>query len=133
MLGEAEARAPEPQAGELPLSPPPLLRQVVAGVALGDLLERLVRSVERAMPGSIASVLLVMDGHLRLGAAPNLPEAYNRAADNHPIGEGYGACGTAAHRGALVVCADLQVDPLWKNYRDIARRYELGACWSMPI
>ena len=133
MRGEVEARTPRPPATELPPLPPPLLRQVVAGVPLGQLLDRLVRSVERMAPGLTASVLLVIDGHLRLGAAPNLPEAYNRAAENHPVGEGFGSCGTAAHRRQLVVCEDLQVDPLWKNYREITSRYQLGACWSMPI
>src|SRR6185369_14412782 len=100
---------------------------------LAQTLDRLVRAIEQRAPGMTASVLLVQDGRLKLGAAPHLPEAYNRAADNHPIGEGYGSCGTASHRGALVVVEDIQTDPLWKNYREIARRYRLGACWSMPI
>ncbi len=133
MLGEAEARGTQSPSGELPLSLPPLLRQTAAGVALGELLDRLVRSVERAIPDSNASLLLVMNGQLRLGAAPNLPEAYNRTADSLPIGEGFGSCGTAAHRGQLVISPDLQIDPLWRNYREIARHYQLGSCWSMPV
>jgi PAS domain S-box-containing protein len=110
-----------------------LLRDMSAGYPLPRILENLVRSVEGRAPGLLASVLLVEGGRLQLGAAPSLPEGYNIAADNHPIGEGFGSCGTAAHRRQLVVVEDIQSDPLWKNYREIARRYQLGACWSMPI
>jgi signal transduction histidine kinase/PAS domain-containing protein len=110
-----------------------LLRDMAAGRSLSFMLERLVRAIELRAPGLIASVLLVESGRLRLGAAPNLPDGYNRAADHHPIGEGYGSCGTAAHRRQLVVVENIDQDPLWKNYRDIAHRYRLSACWSVPI
>jgi len=106
---------------------------MAAGLPLPQILEKIVRSIEAREPGLIASVLLVQDGRLRLGAAPSLPQGYNMAADNHPIGEGFGSCGTAAHRRELVIVEDIATDPLWKNYTEIARRYQLGACWSMPI
>jgi PAS domain S-box-containing protein len=110
-----------------------LLRQMAERVPLPSILETLVLAMEDRAPGLIASVLLLENGRLHYGAAPNLPEGYNRAADNHPVGEGFGSCGTAAHRRELVIAGDLQADPLWRNYREIARRYRLGACWSMPI
>jgi PAS domain S-box-containing protein len=110
-----------------------LLRQLAAGAPLAVMLDHLVRGIERRAPGVTASVMLVVDGRLVYGAAPSLPAGYNTASDNHPIGEGFGSCGAAAHRGQLVVVEDVQVDPLWTNYREIARRYELAACWSMPV
>jgi PAS domain S-box-containing protein len=110
-----------------------LLRRLAAGEPTPALLAYLVATLEARAPGLIASVLLVEQGRLKYGAAPNLPEGYNRAADNHPIGEGFGACGTSAFRRTMVIVEDTQIDPLWRNYREIARRYGLGACWSLPI
>jgi signal transduction histidine kinase len=110
-----------------------LLRDMAAGLPLPRILENVVRSIESRVPDMLASVLLVQGDRLRLGAAPSLPDGYNRAADDHPIGEGFGSCGTAAHRRQLVVVEDIATDPLWKNYREIASRYQLGACWSMPV
>jgi signal transduction histidine kinase len=97
-------------------------------------LDALVRLVEQQSRGMRCSIL-VSDGaaHLRHGAAPSLPDAYNRAVDGLPIGEGVGSCGTAAHRGEQVVVTDTFTDPLWSDYRDLAREHGLRACWSTPI
>jgi PAS domain S-box-containing protein len=110
-----------------------LLQDIIDGVPLPERLDHLVRAVEQCAPGLVASVLLVEGDRLRLGAAPSLPDGYNALVDGVPIGEGYGSCGTAAHRGQTVIVTDTQVDPLCKDYREVARRYGLGACWSTPI
>jgi signal transduction histidine kinase len=84
------------------------------------------------MLGSI--LLLEPDGvHLRHGSAPSLPEAYMRAIDGAPIGEGAGSCGTAAYRGELVITENIERDPLWTDYRQVALAHGLRACWSTAI
>lgn len=110
-----------------------LLGDLAKGSALRDTLEHLALALERLAPGLMASVLVAEGGRLWLGAGPSLPAAYSSAADGVPIGEGFGSCGTAAHRGEPVVVEDTFSDPLWKNYREIVRRYSLAACWSWPI
>jgi signal transduction histidine kinase len=110
-----------------------LLQGLAEGAPLPRALEVLTRTIEARAPGAMASVLLVEGEHLRHGAAPSLPDGYNRSVDHHPIGEGFGSCGTAAHRRLPVIAEDITTDPLWKNYRDIAQRYRLGSCWSMPV
>jgi signal transduction histidine kinase len=50
-----------------------------------------------------------------------------------PIGERAGSCGTAAFRRAPVVVEDIETDPLWTDYRELARAHGLHACWSTPI
>jgi signal transduction histidine kinase/PAS domain-containing protein len=110
-----------------------LMDDLLKGIGLRESLEHLVGTIERLTPGLRGSVLLVEGGRLRLGAAPSLPPAYNSAVDGTPIGEGFGSCGTAAHRRELVVVEDIFSDPLWQNYRDIGRRHGLAACWSTPI
>ena len=32
-----------------------------------------------------------------------------------------------------IIVTDILTDPLWEDYRDVARRYGLRACWSTPI
>jgi len=110
--------------------------ELVAGRAsLEDALIELVRLVERMAPPAIGSVLrLDADGvHLRRGAAPGLPEAYNRAIDGAAIGPAAGSCGTAAALRAPVVAIDTETDPRWASYRDLARLAGVRACWSTPI
>ncbi|MGH9576944.1 MAG: Fis family transcriptional regulator, partial [Terriglobales bacterium] len=87
---------------------------------LGEVLEAVCLAVERQLPRTLCSVLL-MDGdgaHLRSGAAPSLPVDYSDAVDGLAIGPAAGSCGTAAFRKQLVVVADVRTDPLWKDFRD---------------
>ena len=108
----------------------------VHGAALGEVLEALTRTIETHLAdGVIASVLtLDRDGiHLRYGAAPNLPEPYNRAIDGVAIGPSAGSCGTAAFRNDTVIVEDIATDPLWAGFRTVALEHDLRACWSMPI
>ena len=50
-----------------------------------------------------------------------------------PIGPCAGSCGTAAYKGAAVFVSDIETDPLWADYKDIALANGLRACWSIPI
>ncbi len=80
-----------------------------------------------------ASVLLLQNGRLYLGAAPNLPDAYNSAIEGLIIGPGVGSCGTAAFSRQTVYVVDIETDPLWTDYKALALPYHLKACWSVPI
>jgi PAS domain S-box-containing protein len=110
-----------------------VLQSIASGAPLRETLTILTQQIERCTVGLKATVMLVEGRRLRSAAGPSLPEEYNRVADGIPIGEGFGSCGTAAHRGKQVIVRNIQEDPLWKNYRDIAQRYGLSACWSTPI
>ena len=112
-----------------------VLEQIAGGAPLRDTLAALLRFLERDVPEMLCSILLLdADGtRLRHGAAPSLPEAYSQAIDGGPIGPCAGSCGTAAFRGAPVVVVDTLIDPLWADYRDLAGRHGLRACWSTPI
>ena len=82
----------------------------------------------------ICSVLLLEDRkRLRYGAAPSLPEFYNRAIDGLEIGSSVGSCGSAAYRGERVIVSDISSHPNWEPYRDLAERAGVRACWSQPI
>jgi PAS domain S-box-containing protein len=112
------------------------LELIASGGPLEAVLETLVRAFEeRSIYGALASVLLLDDDgvHLRHGAAPSLPEAYNRAIDRVAIGPAAGSCGTAAFRREAVIASDIASDPLWRDFRELALRHGLRSCWSVPI
>lgn len=112
-----------------------VLEMVASGAPLSSVLTELVLAIEDLIPPTIASLLLLApDGkRLRRGAAPHLPEAYNRAVEEAEIGPREGSCGTAAATGRPVIVTDIQTDPLWLPYRALARAHGLRACWSTPI
>jgi diguanylate cyclase (GGDEF)-like protein/PAS domain S-box-containing protein len=100
-----------------------------------ETLDTMLVFLERDVPDMLCSVLLLdPDGkHLRHGSAPSLPDAYCRAIDGAPIGPKAGSCGTAAYRGTQVIVSDTETDPLWDDYRFLARAHGLRACWSTPV
>jgi GAF domain-containing protein len=108
---------------------------IAANEPLGDILDTLVRMIEAQSPGMLCSVLLLSpDGnHIQHGAAPSLPAEYVQAVDGEPIGPKHGSCGTAMYRGEPVIVTDILTDPLWDDYRALAKGTALRACWSTPI
>ncbi|HJQ85289.1 MAG TPA: ATP-binding protein, partial [Candidatus Binatia bacterium] len=112
-----------------------VLELVARDAALDDVLDELLRTTEEQSPGMLSSVLLVSeDGRrLRHGRSLSLPDAYTRAVDGVPIGPDVGSCGRAAYLAAPVVTEDVTLDPNWRNFRALAERHGLRACWSQPI
>jgi PAS domain S-box-containing protein len=112
-----------------------VLEMIATGRQLREILEALLLAIEDLAPPTIGSILFLdADGkHVKHAAAPHLPDAYVRAIDGAPIGPRAGSCGTAAYEKRQVVVVDIDTDPLWADYRDLARTYGLRACWSTPI
>lgn len=112
-----------------------VLGLIATGAPLTQVLTAITKSLEALASDTLASVLLLdPDGvHLHYGAAPGLPDSYNRAIEGRAIGPNAGSCGTAAFRRELVVVHDIETDPLWSDYRELALAHGLRACWSSPI
>lgn len=113
-----------------------VLKMLSEGTSLNETLEFLVESIEKQSPSEIKCSILLLDEdgvHLRHGAAPNLPDEYNKAIDGLAIGPSVGSCGTAAFTQAPVFVENISTDPLWKDHKDLAEKYHLRACWSTPI
>lgn len=112
-----------------------ILGMITSEEPLKEILIELVRYVERRIPDCMGSILLAdNDGQrLLLGAAPRIPESYNQAIDGVSIGPDVGSCGAAAYRRETVVVTDIQTDPKWSDFRDLAEQHGLRACWSQPI
>jgi PAS domain S-box-containing protein len=112
-----------------------VLEMIARDTALSDTLDALLHLIEDQYPAMLCSILLLdAEGkHLHHGAAPSLPREYMHSIDGGAIGAQAGSCGTAAFRHQAVFVEDIENDPLWVDYRDIALRYGLRACWSTPI
>ena len=113
-----------------------VLGEIAAGLPLGKVLEDLLLAVEAESGHAMKTSVLFQseDGrHMLHGAAPSLPDAYNKIVDGVPIGVGVGSCGTAAALAQPVYVTDIATDPLWADFRDLALGFGLRACWSMPI
>lgn len=101
---------------------------------LHENLTEITKLVEMLAPPALCSILLLQpDGHLRIGAAPSLPQHYNEHVDGLPIGPAVGSCGTAAYHRRPVIVSDIATDPKWELPREFVLSVGLRACWSMPI
>ena len=98
------------------------------------ILDHLVRSMELSIPDSAATILRLRGDKLfHEASGASIPPSYAAAIDGLPMGEGAGSCGTAAFRGETVIVSDIDVDPLWADYRALALAHGLRACWSTPV
>ena len=111
-----------------------ILEELTSGASLPELLRHVVEFVEQELEGAVCSVLLAdEDGkHLLHGAAPNLPDFYNKAVNGLRIAQGMGSCGTAAFTRQRVVVEDIEGHPYWKGFQP-AREAGLRSCWSEPL
>jgi signal transduction histidine kinase len=111
-----------------------VMAEIASGASLSSVLDSVVCALEELMPASRCSILLLDEaGTLRHGSAPTLPAAYSEAIDGLEPGPFAGSCGTAVHFGEPVIAIDVTTDPRWAQFRQLAARHSLRACWSSPI
>jgi signal transduction histidine kinase len=111
-----------------------ILEMIATGKPLAAILEEVCAFFDSISGSSMASVLLVdSDDRLRKGAGPNLPYELISSFEGMKIGPAVGSCGTAAYRKEQVIVTDIETDPLWQDFRELARKHGLRAGWSTPI
>lgn len=112
-----------------------VLELITSDEPLVVILDAIVKVVEQQNPAMLCSVLLLDDTkkHLLSGTASSLPHFYNEAVHGIEIGYGIGSCGTAAFINKRVIVDDIQTHPYWVDYKELANKAGLGACWSQPI
>jgi signal transduction histidine kinase len=108
----------------------------VVGQADRDLLFRTLLEATVALQGASRGFIALVDssgaylvGTVSVGHPSGLFDLLGRA----PIGEGHGACGTAAARRQRVVIEDTEIDPLFTGLKPIARAAGFRAVWSTPL
>jgi PAS domain S-box-containing protein len=112
------------------------LQLLISGAPLLQVFLRVIAFIEAEAEGdAVASVLLVDPAGkcLRHGAAPSLPEDYNRAMDGIAIAADVGTCAAAAARREMVVTPDIAAAASWERHRHLPLQKGLKAAWSIPI
>ncbi|MBI1879989.1 MAG: PAS domain S-box protein [Chloroflexi bacterium] len=110
-----------------------VLEMVSQNKPLKLVLAALIQLVERQYPELLGTILLMRDGRVYHGAAPNLPENFTRMIDGLTFGDILGLEDTVVYRGETIIIPDIMADLEKSVYHKLALRYELRAYWSMPI
>jgi len=112
-----------------------VLDLIARDAPLMETLSALARLVETQAEGARCAVLLLdPEGEtLTVAAAPSLVDTGLHEADGMVVGSRAGSSGTAVHRRAPVLVADVAADPLWAETRQVALARGLRAAWAMPI
>lgn len=112
------------------------LELVVAGAPLSEILDVLTCAAEDGAGGTVKASVLILDEdgrRLRQGSSPSIPSEFSRAVDGVEIGPLAGACGAAAFLKREVVVRDIETDPRWHCFKELALSHQLRSCWSQPI
>lgn len=112
-----------------------VLNQIAVGASLQSVLNDIIHMLEEQIEGSICSIMLLdkQGSHLLSTAGPSLPADYLKSIHRLEIGPAVGSCGTAVFLRKNIIAEDIETDPLWANYRELAARHGLRACWSIPF
>ncbi|MBC7423648.1 MAG: PAS domain S-box protein [Ferruginibacter sp.] len=105
-----------------------------ANVSFQEVMDMLTQKIELLLPGSFCAILQKQDDNTSISLSKgSMPAAYIHAIEGGAIGPNAGSCGTAIYTGQNVIVTNIEVDPLWENYKDIIRPFGFKACWSIPI
>jgi formate hydrogenlyase transcriptional activator len=111
-----------------------ILRLILAGAPLTQVLEIIAQLVESQGDGILCTIWLPDDDEKQLhcAAAPSLGGFINDVG-SMLIGPKGGSCGTSVYRREPVYVTDILSDPVWDNYRHRLLPYGIRAVWSRPL
>lgn len=94
-----------------------------------------INKIEKLLVDVKCSIRLLDEEGKRLCsvAAPSLPAAYLETIGGLELGPNAGSCGTAAFLNKTIIVLDIENDPLWKDYFELALTYNLKSSYSVPI
>jgi formate hydrogenlyase transcriptional activator len=111
-----------------------ILRLILAGSPLPEVLTIIARLVESRGDGTLCTIWLPTDDgkEIYCAAAPSLP-GFETGVGSMLIGPKGGSCGTAMYRREAVYVHDILIDPIWDHYRHLLAPYGIRAVWSRPL
>lgn len=101
--------------------------------SISQVISKYMLGLELLHPGMLCSMLELLGTKLYNLASPSLPLGYIDFIYGMEIGKNAGSCGTAAFVKENVFVSDIQNDIRWADFKDIAMKNNLNACWSHPI
>jgi formate hydrogenlyase transcriptional activator len=111
-----------------------ILRLILAGSPLPEVLEVIAQLVESRDDGTLCTIWLPKDDGKQIycAAAPGIP-GFGEQVGSMLIGPKGGSCGTALYRREPVYVTDILNDPIWDHYRHLLLPYGIRAVWSRPL
>ena len=110
-----------------------ILKKIASGEPARQIYNAIALLYESHHPGLRCSMLILQANKLLHGGAPSLPEAYCKAIHGVENGPEVGSCGTSTYTGKRVIVEDIETDPKWSQFKDLALQHGLRCCWSEPI
>lgn len=104
------------------------------GQPLSESLAALVQTVVDLYRGAArAAFYTIPPGKEGLYHLVGMTEEYAREIAGFVIGPDSVACGRTMHIGSPVITHDVEADPRWKDFVQMARRHHYRSCWSFPV
>jgi len=112
-----------------------VLQMIAVGRETQQILDQLCLLAESMVSDSVCSIMLLDEtcSHLNVCSAPSIPQAGIEALNGLQPGPNAGSCGTAVYTTEPVFVENILSDRRWENLLEIADRFNLRACWSLPI
>jgi diguanylate cyclase (GGDEF)-like protein/PAS domain S-box-containing protein len=112
-----------------------VLEMIATSTPLAEVLSSMIRLLESQITGAVCAALLCDDDgrHLKLGAAPSLPERYGKQVRGSLIGPDAGPSGRAVHWRQPVYVPDITQDTHLGVQVESCGVQGYGACWAQPI
>ncbi|TYB79477.1 PAS domain S-box protein [Bizionia myxarmorum] len=112
-----------------------VMDMIIEQKPLEDIGNKIVETIEIAIPNCIGSILLLNKDKKTLHklCAPNLPQIFSNAIEGIAISDKMGSCGTAAFLKNEIIVPNIAESPLWEDFTELALAEDLRACWSFPI
>lgn len=109
-------------------------QMAMSGQPLAASLDALVRTAVRYTEGhSRAAFFVVGEDGKGLRHLTGMGEAYAQDVDGFAIGPESFACGLAMYSGEPFITPDIDEEPLWEDWRWMARKHGFRGCWSFPV
>lgn len=112
-----------------------VLEQIIANKPLPEIAETLTQLFEEVFPRSLCSLILYNESSNTIHSlsSRSLPEAYVNAIDGFELTSFQGSCGRAIQTKQSVIVTDTYTDPVWSGHHNLAKKFQLKTCWSIPI
>nr|WP_321230210.1 PAS domain S-box protein [uncultured Psychroserpens sp.] len=112
-----------------------ILELIAQDKPLKSITKKIIDTAEIHLKDCIGSISLLdrVDKTLHILAAPNLPKAFCDFIEGAVIGPKAGSCGTASFLKKEVIISNIETNVLWRDYKEMALKNGLKACWAFPI
>ncbi|MFK7799154.1 MAG: PAS domain-containing protein [Aureispira sp.] len=110
-----------------------VLKMVATQQPLNNILDVLCKGTERLLEGIRVAIFRVNEGQLSFAAAPKMPQEFIAQIDGMPVHSTEFPCTSAIYNKESIIIEDLQNDTQFGNYQNVAKEYNIRACWAIPI